>query len=152
MTLSADLFAEIAARLDGSGRDAERDSTIALAKLIDARRGEYDFYTEYARAHGVEDWNLIPDAPVKLCSFSLTEYLDAALAGAEYERDEDGMVFARVPSIAGAFTEGATHEEARRNLRDVIEGNVLLALQLGIEIPRIADCKMRTEIATFDAA
>ena len=76
----------------------------------------------------------------------------AALAGAEYERDEDGMVFARVPSIAGAFTEGATHEEARRNLRDVIEGNVLLALQLGIEIPRIADCEMRTEIATFDAA
>jgi predicted RNase H-like HicB family nuclease len=38
---------------------------------------------------------------------------------------------------AGFFAEGDTFEEARANLRDVIEGNVMLALQLGWSIPTI---------------
>jgi hypothetical protein len=47
------------------------------------------------------------------------------------------MVIARVPQASGFFAQGDTFEEARANLRDVIEGNVLLALQLGLELPRI---------------
>lgn len=29
------------------------------------------------------------------------------------------------------------YDEARENLREVIEGNILLALQVGLEIPRL---------------
>ena len=35
------------------------------------------------------------------------------------------------------FAQGDNFEAARENLHDVIEGNVLLALQLGLEIPKI---------------
>ena len=67
----------------------------------------------------------------------LARYVQAALAHAEYERDEDGVVIAQVPDASGYFAQGDTFEEARENLRDVIEGNVLLALQLGLPIPEI---------------
>jgi predicted RNase H-like HicB family nuclease len=47
-------------------------------------------------------------------------------------------LIAQVPDASGFFSQGDTFEEARENLRDVIEGNVLLALQLGLPIPNIA--------------
>ena len=67
----------------------------------------------------------------------LARYVQAALECAEYERDEDGVVIATVPNASGFFAQGDTFEEARENLRDAIEGNVLLALQLGLPIPEI---------------
>jgi len=69
--------------------------------------------------------------------FALSQYLDAALKLAEYERDEDGVIVARVPNAQGFFSQGDTFEEARENLRDAIEGNVLIALQLDFPIPVI---------------
>jgi predicted RNase H-like HicB family nuclease len=62
-------------------------------------------------------------------------YVDTALSLAQYERDENGIVVAIVPDASGFFSQGDTFEEARTNLRDAIEGNVLLALQLGLPIP-----------------
>lgn len=69
--------------------------------------------------------------------FSIGRYVEAALTLAEYERDEDGLIVASVEGASGFFAQGANHEEARANLEDAIEGNVLLALQLGSEIPVI---------------
>jgi len=43
-------------------------------------------------------------------------------------------VVAKVSAASGFFARGDSFEDARGNLRDVIEGNVLLALQLGFEI------------------
>lgn len=63
--------------------------------------------------------------------------MEQALKRAEYTRDENGVVIAKVPKASGFFAQGNSFEEARANLRDVIEGNVLLALQLGLEIPRM---------------
>lgn len=71
----------------------------------------------------------------KVKVFSLSQYMEAALKLAQYERDEDALIVATVPEADGFFAQGQTHEEARANLEDVIEGNVLLALQLGWEIP-----------------
>lgn len=76
-------------------------------------------------------------APRRLLGFSLTKYIEAALAIAEYEKGETGAITAIVPEKRGFFSQGDTFEEARENLRDAIEGNVLLSLQLGISIPRI---------------
>lgn len=73
----------------------------------------------------------------KVRLFSLLSYVTAALAQADYVHDEDGVVIAQVPGAAGFFAQGDTFEEARTNLRDVIEGNVMLALQLGWAIPTI---------------
>jgi predicted RNase H-like HicB family nuclease len=76
-------------------------------------------------------------AAQKVRLFSVSRYVEAALKLAEYERDENDMVVATVPGATGFFAEGQSHEEARANLEDVIEGNVLLALQLGWTIPVI---------------
>ena len=74
----------------------------------------------------------------KVRLLALSRYVEAALRQAEYERDENGVIVAYVPGASGFFAQGDTFEEARENLRDVIEGNVLLALQLGLNIPEIA--------------
>ena len=73
----------------------------------------------------------------KVKVFSLARYVDAALEQAEYERDESGFIAAHVPDAPGFFSQGRRYEEARENLRDAIEGNVMLILQLGWEVPRL---------------
>jgi predicted RNase H-like HicB family nuclease len=78
--------------------------------------------------------------------FSVTEYAEKALHKAEYYRDENGVIVGKVPGSSGFFAQGDTFEEARVNLRDVIEGNVVLALQLGLPIPEIEGVKV-TELA-----
>jgi len=65
---------------------------------------------------------------------SISRYVQARLERAEYERDENGVVVARVPGISGFFSQGETFEEARDNLRDAVEGNLALALQLRLPI------------------
>ena len=73
----------------------------------------------------------------KVKIMSISRYVQAALERAEYERDENGIVIARVPESPGFFSQGETFEEARDNLRDAIEGNLTLALQLGLPIPTL---------------
>ena len=76
---------------------------------------------------------------MKVKQFSLRLYLQKALQLAEYTYDEDGLVVARVPDASGFYAQGETVEEARSELADVVEGNVLLALQLGLDVPKLTD-------------
>ncbi|GAJ04905.1 unnamed protein product [marine sediment metagenome] len=66
--------------------------------------------------------------------FSLSKYVEKVLLNAEYYRDENGVVIAKIAEMSGYYAQGANFEEARQNLREVIEGNVMLALQLGFPI------------------
>lgn len=75
--------------------------------------------------------------------FVLSKYVEAALKKAEYEKDENGVIIGKVPKAPGFFAQGDTFEEARMNLQDVIEGNVILALQTGVEIPRIKGVEIK---------
>ncbi len=75
--------------------------------------------------------------------FTLSKYVNGALKKAEYEKDENGIVIAKVPGASGFFAQGDTFEEARANLQEVIEGNVILALQLGFEIPQIEGVEIK---------
>lgn len=76
---------------------------------------------------------------MKVKQFSLRAYLLRALQLAQYTYDEDGVVVARVPDANGFYAQGESVEEARSELADVVEGNVLLALQLGLEVPKLPD-------------
>ncbi len=82
-----------------------------------------------------------------LRSFSIRGYIDAALQLARYETDENGMVVAEVPDVAGFFSEGKSVEEARRELADAIEGNVVLALQLNRDIPALPGVQIEECVA-----
>ncbi len=91
--------------------------------------------------------------PPKAKSFSISAYVEQALKLAEYEKDENGVVVASVPNVSGFFSQGENFEEARLNLRDAIEGNLVVALQLGFEIPPIAGVDIKeVEYAEADAA
>ena len=81
----------------------------------------------------------------KVKVFSLSRYVEASLNQAEYETDENGAIVGSVPGASGFFAEGQTHEEARSNLQEVIEGNVLLALQLGWDVPSIPGVDIRQQ-------
>ena len=88
----------------------------------------------------------------KIRSFSLLRYVEAALRQADYERDENGVIIAQVSGASGYFAQGETFEEARLNLRDAIEGNVLLALQLGFSIPPMQGVEIEEQNAEVIAA
>ena len=88
----------------------------------------------------------------KVKIFSLARYVEIALRRAEYARDENGMVVANVDGLPGCFAQGEPHEEARRNLEDVIEGNILLALQLGWDVPPLAGVDIREQDVETNSA
>ena len=77
--------------------------------------------------------------------FSLSHYVEMALKRMEYYYDENGVVIAKVPGASGFFAQGDSLEDARENLRDAIEGNVLLALQLGFKIPELEGVEIEEE-------
>lgn len=88
----------------------------------------------------------------KIKIFSMAQYVQAALKQAHYEIDENGIVIASVPEASGFFAQGENFEDARENLSDVIEGNVLLALQLGLPIPPMTDVAIEVQDAPAHAA
>lgn len=80
---------------------------------------------------------------MKVRQLPLRAYIEQALRLAEYEPDpESGVVVARVPGADGFYAQGASVEDARSALADVIEGNVLLALQLGLPIPQLPNVEI----------
>ena len=88
----------------------------------------------------------------KIQMFSMAHYVQAALTQARYEIDEDGIVIASIPEASGFFAQGENFEDARQNLSDVIEGNVLLALQLGLPIPPMTGVTIEIQDAPAYAA
>ncbi|MBI4140929.1 type II toxin-antitoxin system HicB family antitoxin [Candidatus Woesearchaeota archaeon] len=40
------------------------------------------------------------------------------------EQDEDGLFVAECPTLPGCISQGTTHEEAIRNIKDAIQGYV----------------------------
>jgi predicted RNase H-like HicB family nuclease len=63
--------------------------------------------------------------------FILSDYLDRALAQAEYDKLEDGTFFGRIPSCKGVVTFAASLRECEDELRSVLEDWVLVGLKLG---------------------
>jgi predicted RNase H-like HicB family nuclease len=58
-------------------------------------------------------WGVPPEAEEALMKFRII-----------VEPDEDGVFVATVPSLPGCVSQGATREEALRNVREAIEGYV----------------------------
>jgi len=56
----------------------------------------------------------------------LTAYIEEAMRQATYERIEDGSVFGSIPGFAGLWADADTEETCQRELRDALEGWILL--------------------------
>ena len=79
--------------------------------------------------------------------FILTDYVDQALAGALYDKLEDGTFAGRIPKCPGvvAFTE--TLRQCEEELRSVLEDWLLAGLKLGHHLPVIANIDLNQEPA-----
>jgi len=74
----------------------------------------------------------------------LLEYIEAALSHAHYEIIQDKEPFyGEVPELPGVWATGKTLEECRKNLKEVIEGWILLSIQKGLPIPEIEKIKIK---------
>lgn len=72
----------------------------------------------------------------------LIEYIEEALNRAHYEMIEDEEPFyGEVKELPGVWASGATLEECRKNLRDTIEGWILLSIRKKLPIPKLGNKK-----------
>ena len=71
----------------------------------------------------------------------LTEYIDEALRRARYEliEDEETPHYGEVPELPGVWANGRTLEECRRELKDVVEGWILISVRRSLDIPALGD-------------
>jgi predicted RNase H-like HicB family nuclease len=68
----------------------------------------------------------------------LIEYIEEALKRAHYEIIKDDEPFyGEVNELPGVWATGKSLEECRINLKDVIEGWILISIKKGIEIPKL---------------
>jgi predicted RNase H-like HicB family nuclease len=68
----------------------------------------------------------------------ITEYIAAALAKAHYEIIEDEEpYYGEIPELPGVWASGKTLEKCRHNLKEVIEGWIIVRLKKGLSIPPI---------------
>jgi predicted RNase H-like HicB family nuclease len=70
----------------------------------------------------------------------IAEYLDAAMTHAQFEQLEDGTIFGSfpdLPDLLGVYADADTEEDCRKELRDVLEGWVLLGVHDHTPIPTI---------------
>ena len=66
----------------------------------------------------------------------ITDYIEAALARATYEIIEDEEpYYGEIPGLRGVWASGKTLEECRQDLKEVIEGWIIVRLRKGLSIP-----------------
>lgn len=76
----------------------------------------------------------------------LIEYIEEALRRARYEMIEDEEpYYGEVEELKGVWATGKTLEECRNNLKEVIEGWILLSIKKGLPIPALGNNEI-TEI------
>jgi len=70
----------------------------------------------------------------------LTEYIEEALKRARYEIiDDEEPYYGEVPELRGVWATGKTLEECRKNLKEVIEGWLVISIKKGLPIPQLGD-------------
>ena len=77
-----------------------------------------------------------------LGTYILSDYLERALAQAEYDKLEDGTFFGKIPSFKGVVAFGGTLRECESELHSTLEGWVLVGLKLGHELPLLGNMNL----------
>ncbi|MGB9178823.1 MAG: hypothetical protein WCB68_06190 [Pyrinomonadaceae bacterium] len=79
--------------------------------------------------------------------YILSEYLDRAMAQAEYDKLEDGTFSGRIASCKGVVAFGATLKECEAELRSTLEDWLLVGLKLKHILPVIDGIDLNKEPA-----
>ena len=67
--------------------------------------------------------------------FILTDYINNAMANAEYDKIEDGSFVGRIPKCKGVIAFAETLRECEDKLRSILEDWILVGLKLGHRLP-----------------
>jgi predicted RNase H-like HicB family nuclease len=70
--------------------------------------------------------------------YILSDYIDRAMAQAEYDKLEDGTFAGRIASCKGVIAFGVTLKESEDELRSTLEDWIHVGLKLGHTLPRIS--------------
>ena len=75
----------------------------------------------------------------------LTEYIDEALHRARYEliEDDETPYYGEILELPGVWASGRTLEACRRELKEVIEGWILVSVRRSLDIPRLGSAEFR---------
>ena len=78
---------------------------------------------------------------------SLADYIAEILKNAVYEKGEQlDVIVAEAPDLPGCMTQGATFEEARKNLVDAIEVWLMSGLRGGEDPPVVNGCRLAISV------
>jgi predicted RNase H-like HicB family nuclease len=77
--------------------------------------------------------------------YILSDYLDHAMARAEYDKLEDGTFAGRVPPCLGVLAFAATLKGCEEELRSTLEDWLLLGLKMGHALPVIDGLDLNKE-------
>ncbi len=77
----------------------------------------------------------------------LTDYIRAAMAQAHYEILDDGSYYGEIPALRGVLAVADTLEACREELREALEGWIILGLRLGHAFPSVGGVALRVEPA-----
>jgi predicted RNase H-like HicB family nuclease len=77
--------------------------------------------------------------------YVLSDYVQQALAQAEYDKLEDNSFVGRIPCCPGVIAFGATLMECEEQLRSTLEDWIWLGLKLGHRLPVIGDIDLNKE-------
>lgn len=75
----------------------------------------------------------------------LTEYIAAAMRRATYEILSDGTFYGEIPGLQGVYANMQTLEACREELREVLEGWIVLGLRLGHTLPVVEGIELVAE-------
>ena len=79
----------------------------------------------------------------------LTEYIGAAMHQATYELlPEDEGYYGEIGALPGVWADGPTLELCREELRQALEGWVVLGLRLGHTLPVLAGIDLNAPLVT----
>ena len=67
--------------------------------------------------------------------FILTDYINNAMANAEYDKIEDGSFVGRIPKCKGVIAFAETLRECEDELSSTLEDWILVGLKLGHRLP-----------------
>lgn len=65
----------------------------------------------------------------------LTDYLNAAMRRASYEKLEDGTYFGEIPGLDGLFANEQTLEDCRNELKSALEDWIVFGLLNNFPVP-----------------
>lgn len=81
----------------------------------------------------------------------ITQYIAAAMKQAQFELMENGRYFATIPACRGCWAEGASIEECRAELPDVLESWLLVGLQFKHTLPVVDGIDLNPQPAYAEA-